>query len=357
MQRLDQAFPEFGWRRDARGWVATNQEHTHARLGVRADRVVAHEPQRLPRPRRRADALDRLRQRRHRPARRRLRPRRRESSPSAPASTLRRSIALSRATGAPSCSRASSSSPARARRRTRRARARLPRAAAASRSTRSKAQASGSFRPAEAHAQTLAPRRLSRRGDQSRRHPRRHTLAREALRRLARRVGEDRHVLGASRRRARRAEQRYLYLRGASRTNLPPYGSPARTREQLVLVEGFLDYHQLPRAGSRTSPRSAAPRPARAIRAAQPARRRRPSCSASTTTTPAAAATARAVENAARARTAPRSTSSIPTGSAAKDPDELVRAWRHGGVARAARTAANAASPGAQRRSSGDVAP
>jgi DNA primase len=43
-ERLDQAFPEFGWRRDARGWVATNEEHTHASLGVRADRVVAHGP-------------------------------------------------------------------------------------------------------------------------------------------------------------------------------------------------------------------------------------------------------------------------------------------------------------------------
>jgi len=43
-QRLDQAFPEFGWCRDARGWVATNEEHTHARLGVRAERVVAHGP-------------------------------------------------------------------------------------------------------------------------------------------------------------------------------------------------------------------------------------------------------------------------------------------------------------------------
>jgi DNA primase len=42
--RLDQAFPEFGWRRDARGWVATNEEHTHSRLGVRAQRVVAHGP-------------------------------------------------------------------------------------------------------------------------------------------------------------------------------------------------------------------------------------------------------------------------------------------------------------------------
>jgi DNA primase len=43
-ERLDEAFPEFGWRRDAHGWVATNQEHTHALFGVRADRVVAHGP-------------------------------------------------------------------------------------------------------------------------------------------------------------------------------------------------------------------------------------------------------------------------------------------------------------------------
>jgi DNA primase len=39
---LDTAFPEFGWRRDSRGWVATNQEMTHRVLGVRADRVIAH---------------------------------------------------------------------------------------------------------------------------------------------------------------------------------------------------------------------------------------------------------------------------------------------------------------------------
>lgn len=43
-ERLDQVFPEFGWRRDARGWVATNEQHTHARFGVRAERVVAHGP-------------------------------------------------------------------------------------------------------------------------------------------------------------------------------------------------------------------------------------------------------------------------------------------------------------------------
>jgi DNA primase len=40
--RLDVVFPEFGWKRDPRGWVATNQEMTHRVLGVRADRVVAH---------------------------------------------------------------------------------------------------------------------------------------------------------------------------------------------------------------------------------------------------------------------------------------------------------------------------
>jgi DNA primase len=40
--RLDQAFPEFGWKQDARGWVASNEEMTHRVLGVRADRVVAH---------------------------------------------------------------------------------------------------------------------------------------------------------------------------------------------------------------------------------------------------------------------------------------------------------------------------
>jgi 5S rRNA maturation endonuclease (ribonuclease M5) len=40
--RLDTAFPEFGWKPDRDGWIATNQERTHRILGVRADRVVAH---------------------------------------------------------------------------------------------------------------------------------------------------------------------------------------------------------------------------------------------------------------------------------------------------------------------------
>ena len=43
-ERLDTAFPEFGWQRDARGWIATNDEMTHRTLGVRANRVIAHGP-------------------------------------------------------------------------------------------------------------------------------------------------------------------------------------------------------------------------------------------------------------------------------------------------------------------------
>src|SRR4051812_5824142 len=43
-QRLNTAFPEFGWRRDNRGWIATNEEMTHRAFGVRAERVVAHGP-------------------------------------------------------------------------------------------------------------------------------------------------------------------------------------------------------------------------------------------------------------------------------------------------------------------------
>jgi DNA primase len=48
-ERLPQVFPEFGWRHDAHGWVATNYEHTKAQFGVRADRVVAHALPLLPR--------------------------------------------------------------------------------------------------------------------------------------------------------------------------------------------------------------------------------------------------------------------------------------------------------------------
>src|SRR5262249_50138827 len=41
-ERLDSAFPDVGWPRDARGWIASNEETTHRLFGVRAARVVAH---------------------------------------------------------------------------------------------------------------------------------------------------------------------------------------------------------------------------------------------------------------------------------------------------------------------------
>ncbi len=82
---LDAVFPEFGWKQDARGWVATNEEMTHRVLGVRADRVVAHgaAPPGLPRPRRGDDALDGISQRGRRSSRRDVpvrRPRARDPS-------------------------------------------------------------------------------------------------------------------------------------------------------------------------------------------------------------------------------------------------------------------------------------
>jgi DNA primase len=42
-QRLDQAFPEFGWVRDKRGWVARDEKFTKDNFGARPDRVVCHE--------------------------------------------------------------------------------------------------------------------------------------------------------------------------------------------------------------------------------------------------------------------------------------------------------------------------
>lgn len=42
VERLDRVFPEFGWRRDRLGWVASDGEFTRSRFGVRPDRVVAH---------------------------------------------------------------------------------------------------------------------------------------------------------------------------------------------------------------------------------------------------------------------------------------------------------------------------
>jgi replicative DNA helicase len=43
-ERLDTAFPEFGWQRDSRGWVATDRQYTKQMLGARTDRVICHQP-------------------------------------------------------------------------------------------------------------------------------------------------------------------------------------------------------------------------------------------------------------------------------------------------------------------------
>jgi len=43
-EKLDAAFPDFGWRRTAAGWVATNRAFTKERFGVRPDRVICHRP-------------------------------------------------------------------------------------------------------------------------------------------------------------------------------------------------------------------------------------------------------------------------------------------------------------------------
>lgn len=44
-EQLDSVFPEFGWKRLGKGWVATNSEHTKRTLGVRADRVICNPTQ------------------------------------------------------------------------------------------------------------------------------------------------------------------------------------------------------------------------------------------------------------------------------------------------------------------------
>ena len=117
---------------------------------------------------------------------------------------------------------------------------------------------------------------------------------------------------------------RYLYLRGAARTSLPPYGLQRGVRD-LALVEGFLDHHQLRAHGVENSAAiggtATNPRLFERLRRlgvvevtlcfdADEAGR---------------AATARAVENAARAVASPSIFVATPL---AKDPDELVR--KHG---------------------------
>jgi DNA primase len=128
------------------------------------------------------------------------------------------------------------------------------------------------------------------------------------------------------------ADDRYLYLRGASWSKLPPYGFQRRTRE-LVLVEGFLDHHQLAAHGvdnvaalgsTRTSVQLFEQLSRLGVESV---------VLCLDTDGPGREATARAVENAARAATSPAIYVARTDGTESKDPDALVRAhgidaWR-----------------------------
>src|SRR3989344_4339752 len=43
-ERLNSAFPEFGWTRTGRGWTATNRDHTKRYSDARPGRVVCNIP-------------------------------------------------------------------------------------------------------------------------------------------------------------------------------------------------------------------------------------------------------------------------------------------------------------------------
>jgi DNA primase len=332
-ERLDRAFPEFGWRRDRNGWVATNEEHTHTHLGVRAERVVAHGPA----PRgvlvhggepmlwtayvsggdvpRGADFIRAVRDLAERAGvdpspLDRVEPRDRHSDLlKAFFDTCR--LELMGEGGAD-------------------ARAYLDRRGfpqeaipdsglglvPGSAKTTQFLERAG-YRPAEiASAGILADSRWPGRlcGAWRDGYGRVGTFWARAL--------DDPEA----------TDTRYLYLRGASRTNLPPYGlsdvlgHPSPERREVVLVEGFLDVHQLRARGMM----NVAALGGTSIRAQTFERLHRLGIEAVTlcldNDEPGRAATARAIENASRARRSPEVYVIDPERLApAKDPDELVR--------------------------------
>jgi DNA primase len=330
--RLDQVFPEFGWRRDRQGWVATNEEFTHARLGVRAERVVAHgEVPRgflvhggesmlwtayvgdghVPHGQDFIRAVEEL-------ARRAgidpepitsAGPRDRRSE------LLREFFEL--------CQHEFLSE----------------------RGAEARSYLERRGFPVDAIETTglgLVPQRHHTRQQLNQARYQDAELAAAGILADSRWPGrlcgawtDDYGRIGTFWARALQDDEapgtRYLYLRGASRSNLPPYGLAGSSHEHgqqrdLVIVEGFLDYHQL-RArgiedvaalgGTSTSPKTFEHLHRLGIDAAtlcfdnDDAGR---------------SATARAVENAARARSSPDVYVIDPRGlAAAKDPDELVR--------------------------------
>ncbi len=340
-ERLDAAFPEFGWRRDARGWVATNEEMTHRALGARAARVVAHGP--APRgflvhgaepmlwtaylhggtPPRGDDFVRVVKELAARagvgaePLARPAERDRRAELLSDFFAVCQAELASDRGAGA----------------RAYLERRGLPSAAIEgsglgvvpdrARATRALAEAGYSadeIRDAGIHADSRWAGRLV--GAWRHERGKIGTLWARALK-----DGSDAGV-------------RYLYLRGAGRTGLPPYGladvvaQPARERSELILVEGLIDVHHLRARGvtNVVALGGTGTRPEVFEHLARLAFKRVTVCL--DRDEPGRAASARAVEHAACARRTPSIFVVDPEHLApAKDPDAFVRArgvekWR-----------------------------
>lgn len=332
-ERLDQAFPEFGWRRDARGWIATNEEHTHSRLGVRAERVVAHGPAprgflvhggeptlwtayvsggAVPRGQEFVRAVKDLAAR----AGVDSAPIERAAPRDRGADLLRDFFELSKAeflSGAGAQARSYLGQRGFSDDAIVGSGLGVVPAAARTRET----LRGGGYRPEEIAAAGIVadsrwPGRLC--GGWRTDHGRIGTLWARTL------EGET------------AAETRYLYLRGASRTNLPPYGlseviaGSRHARRELVLVEGFIDFHQLRARGFEN---------VAALGGTSSNRQtfeRLSKLGVETVTLcldndqAGRAATTRAVENSARAQRSPTVYVVSPERlGTAKDPDELVR--------------------------------
>lgn len=332
-ERLDAAFPEFGWRRDARGWVATNEEMTHRALGARAARVVAHGP--APRgflvhgaepmlwtaylnggtPPRGDDFVRAVKELAARagvdpaPLERPVERDRRAELLSDFFVACQAELASDRGAGAraylelrgiPSAAIEGSGLGV------------VPDRARAARALAAAGYSANEIRDSGVEADSRWAGRLV--GAWRHERGKVGTLWARAL--------DDSSDAGA----------RYLYLRGAGRTGLPPYGladivgQPIAERQELVLVEGLIDVHHL-RARDVTNVAAlggTGTRPEAFERLARLGFERVTVCL--DRDEPGRAATARAVEHAARARRSPSIFVVDPAHLApAKDPDAFVR--------------------------------
>lgn len=121
------------------------------------------------------------------------------------------------------------------------------------------------------------------------------------------------------------SDTRYLYLSGANRTNLPPYGLP-RGVSELVLVEGFIDYHQLAARGLENVAALGGTSTSHCVFERLSRRGAQTVLLCLDNDEAGRAATCRAVENSTRASASPAIYVISPERlGAAKDPDALVR--------------------------------